>query len=276
MNIKRAIAIAILLSLLLTALIFQFSVFTSYACSFPQPPSVTPTESIFIDSVPPMTEPQKPVIIEPVVNTSITYIQCDNKAEINAEMEKCINYRNQLMKSPVPGGIKEIKRINKIIDKYEYDLKFIDKTIIPVPEKYQKRDFKSYEPYTAIKSKISPHYKLQREYAYTNEENGIRMVNDRYCIALGSYFVYRIGQYVDVVLANGVIIKCILGDQKADAHTDNLHIAHKTDGSIIEFIVDKNKLPKYPRIRGNLSYLCEEWQSPVAQIIVYEVNVFDE
>lgn len=144
-----------------------------------------------------------------------------------------------------------------------------------VPEKYNKKDFKSYEDYRAIKSKTSPHYKLQRYYADT-APNGIRIVDGRYCVALGSYFTDVIGQYVDVVLQNGTVIECILGDQKADKHTDSKHIAHLTDGSIVEFIIDKNVMTKeIVGLHGNVSFLYEEWNSPVVQIIVYDRNFFD-
>ena len=149
----------------------------------------------------------------------------------------------------------------------------INFVIVDVPESYNTKDFKSYESWKAITAKNTPHYKLQNEYAYTNSD-GIRMVDGRYCIALGSYFTTAIGQYVDIVLENGTIIHCILGDQKADIHTDALHIAHP-DGSIVEFIVDTDKIPTMARRMGNMSYAYPEWNSPVVQVIVYDINHFD-
>jgi hypothetical protein len=149
-------------------------------------------------------------------------------------------------------------------------------TEIEVPAQYlEYDDFKSYEDWRDIKSKNTPHYKLQNTYAYTGED-GIRMVEGRYCIAVGSYFTTRIGQYIDVVLQNGTVIKCILGDQKADAHTDELHISHKNDKSIVEFIIDKRVMN--PRIinLGSVSYLYDEWQSPVVKILVYDYNFLDK
>lgn len=145
--------------------------------------------------------------------------------------------------------------------------------VIDVPEKYSRKDFKSYMDWRIITLRTSPHYKLQNLYAYTAED-GIRMVEGRYCIALGSYFTKTIGQYVDVVLENGTIIHCILGDQKSDAHTDAAHIAHP-DGSIVEFIIDKKLIDPLPRRMGSMSYAYEEWRSPVVQIIVYDINYFD-
>ena len=150
-----------------------------------------------------------------------------------------------------------------------------DYTVYSVPKKYNKRDFKSYEIHTSITSKNTPHYELQRDHAYT-APNGIRAVNGRYCIALGSHFTTKIGQYVDIVLKNGTVIECILGDQKSDSHTDDLKIAHRKDGSIVEFIIDKKVLnEKILYVYGNMSYLYSEWKSPVVQVIVYDTNYFD-
>jgi hypothetical protein len=149
-------------------------------------------------------------------------------------------------------------------------------TEIDVPAQYlEHKDFKSYEDWRNIKSKNTPHYKLQNAYAYTGED-GIRMVEGRYCIAVGSYFTTRIGQYIDVVLQNGTVIKCILGDQKADAHTDDLHISHNSDGSIVEFIIDKKEMSSLVLTMGSVSYLYEEWQSPVVKILVYDYNFLDK
>lgn len=148
-------------------------------------------------------------------------------------------------------------------------------TVIDVPEKYRQRSvFKSYEDYRDITSTNTPHYKLQNLYA-TTANNGLRAVNGRYCIALGSYFTTSIGQYVDVVLENGTVIECILGDQKSNAHTEWPHVAHP-DGSVVEFIIDKKVIDPYIYYTtGNVSFLYEEWKSPVVQIVVYDVNFFN-
>ena len=105
------------------------------------------------------------------------------------------------------------------------------------------------------------------------------MVDGRYCVALGSYFTTQIGQYIDVILENGTVLPCILGDQKSDAHTDlKYHVITirgiHADRSIMEFIID-------PAIfvsdrTGSLSNYEPEWNSPVVQVIVYDINVFDK
>lgn len=135
--------------------------------------------------------------------------------------------------------------------------------------------FKSYMDYRTITDKTSLQYKLQNEYAYT-DESGIRMVGDRYCIALGSYFTTDIGQYVDLILGNGTIIPCILADQKDDAHTDDMNAVTIDSDCVSEFIVDSNVLPNMVRLYGDVSRYDESWEARVTQVQVYDKNIFDE
>lgn len=127
---------------------------------------------------------------------------------------------------------------------------------------------KSYMDYTMITSKSSPQYKLQHKHAYT-DDTGIRMVDGRYCIALGSHYTHKIGQYVDLVLENGVVIECIIGDQKDDKDTNASNtIAH--DGSATEFIVETKALSKKVRRMGDIGYIYDGWLSKVVEIRIYD------
>ena len=125
---------------------------------------------------------------------------------------------------------------------------------------------KSYMDYKAITSTGSKQYKLQK-IAYTGNY-GIRMVNGRYCVALGSYYTTRIGQYVDIELANGNIIHGILADCKADKDTINNNTMHP-DGSVVEFVVDTKSLDSTARKMGDCSYISG-WNSKVVNIKVYD------
>ena len=136
------------------------------------------------------------------------------------------------------------------------------------------KDFKSYMKYTAITSKSSPQYKLQQNFAYTGNF-GIRQVNGRYCIALGTAFTTSIGQYVDLILENGTVIPCILADVKANQHTNGNNTITSHNGCATEFIVDKNQLHSTARKMGSISYCCDEWKSKVVTIRVYDINVFN-
>lgn len=131
--------------------------------------------------------------------------------------------------------------------------------------------FKSWMPYSAITSTGSPQYKLQKM-AYTGNY-GIRMVNSRYCVALGSYFGVGIGQYFDLVLENGTVIPCIMADQKADIHTDGSNIVTVANGCMSEFVVDYSALNRYAKRDGNMSSCCDTWNSAITQVVVYDKKV---
>lgn len=131
--------------------------------------------------------------------------------------------------------------------------------------------FKSYMYYTAITSTNSLQYKLQRM-AYTGNY-GIRMVNERYCVAVGTAFGMQVGQCFDLVLQNGTVIPCVLADVKADGDTDSSNI-FTGNGCCSEFLVDKEAFSSSARRMGDVSYCTNEWQSPVVWVHVYKEFVW--
>lgn len=134
--------------------------------------------------------------------------------------------------------------------------------------------FKSFMDYRTITCNSSAQYQLQTSNAVTGLY-GIRMVNDRYCVAIGSYFTSRIGQYFDLILENGTVIPCILADQKADEHTDENNIITVSSGCMSEFIVDSDLLSDSVKKHGDISYCKDEWDSPVSEVKIYNKNIFD-
>ena len=106
---------------------------------------------------------------------------------------------------------------------------------------------------------------------------GCRLVDQRYCVALGTHFGTDIGQYVDLILENGAVIPCILADCKAPQHTDSSNIFSNTTHNLCasEFVVDPDALHDECKKRGDMSFLYEEWNSPVETVIVYELNIFN-
>lgn len=126
---------------------------------------------------------------------------------------------------------------------------------------------KSYMDYRRITLKSSKQYRLQESLAYT-DENGLRMVNGRYCIAVGSYYTTTIGQYIDVELENGRVIQAILADCKADKHTDSTNRINP-NGSVVEFVVDADSLESMSKRMGDISYI-NEWNSKVVNVRVYD------
>lgn len=150
--------------------------------------------------------------------------------------------------------------------------KIIGYTLYDVPST---SGFKSYMDYRAITSTDSMQYKLQNKYAETGDY-GIRMVDGRYCVAVGSHFTSDIGQYFDLILENGTVIPCVLADQKANNHTDSNNIVTMHNGCMSEFIVDINYLANPARNLGNISYCNDSWDSKVVQVRVYNKNVFED
>lgn len=132
--------------------------------------------------------------------------------------------------------------------------------------------FKSYMSYEAITNKNSKQYKLQKNYAYTGT-HGIRMIHDRYCIALGTYFNAPVGTYVDLVLENGTVIPCIVSEIKSDKHTDTDNITTLHNGCVTEFIVDIDIMNKNAKRDGDISSCESGWDSPVTRIDVYNRTI---
>lgn len=136
---------------------------------------------------------------------------------------------------------------------------------------------KKYESYTAITNTATNNYKITHSVKTTTDENGFRKVDGRYLIAVGSGVCFTIGTYLDVYLENGSIIQCIMGDAKADVHTDSAtHIftAVNKNYCCTEFIVETGKLVKIAKEMGDCSYAFSNWQSPVKFIRVYSQNWF--
>lgn len=166
-----------------------------------------------------------------------------------------------------------------VVINYENRVSYISKqyisdTRLEYNEKGVEGDMrKSYMDYTCITDTTSAQWVLQHNYAYT-ESNGVRAVNGRYCIALGSYYTHMVGQYVDLILENGIVIPCIIGDQKKDEDTIN-GCRLGVDGGVAEFVVETSALNSKVTQTGDVSYSSNEWLSNVVLIRVYDTNIFN-
>ena len=137
--------------------------------------------------------------------------------------------------------------------------------------------FKSWMSYKAITNKSSKQYKLQ-QIASTGYA-GIRTVNNRYCVAIGTAFDASIGTYIDLILEDGFVIPCIVADIKSPKHTDANNvftITGKTKKTICctEFVIDLEKLNLDAMESGNISDCNELWTECVRAIVVYDKNVW--
>ena len=137
--------------------------------------------------------------------------------------------------------------------------------------------FKSWMSYKAITNRSSKQYKLQ-QIASTGYA-GIRTVNNRYCVAIGTAFDASIGTYIDLILEDGFVIPCIVADIKSPKHTDANNvftITGKTKKTICctEFVIDPEKLNVNAMESGNISDCNELWTEHVRAIVVYDKNVW--
>ena len=137
--------------------------------------------------------------------------------------------------------------------------------------------FKSWMSYKKITDTSSKQYKLQ-QIASTGYA-GIRTVNNRFCVAIGTAFDASIGTYIDLILEDGFVIPCIVADIKNPKHTDTKNVfttTGKTEKTICctEFIVDPEKLNINAMETGNISDCNELWTECVRAIVVYDKNVW--
>lgn len=133
---------------------------------------------------------------------------------------------------------------------------------------------KSYMDWHTITDRSSEQWLIQQDYAYT-EANGVRVAKGRYCIALGSYYTHTKGQYVDLILENGVVIPCVIGDCKDNKDTRN-NYSIGADGGVAEFIVDESSLSYETKLHGSVSFATPGWKANVVQIRIYDKNLFDQ
>ena len=110
--------------------------------------------------------------------------------------------------------------------------------------------YKCYMDYRTITDTSSPQWQLQQR-SHT-DQNGLRKVNDRYCVALGSAFGTKIGAKYVIELETGAQFRCILADQKADKDTNAQHTADM-NGAVVEFIIDSQYLPDRVKTMGDVS-----------------------
>lgn len=113
--------------------------------------------------------------------------------------------------------------------------------------------FKSYMDYRAITNTDSKQYHLQQD-AHTGIY-GIRMYEDYYMIAVGSYYADSIGDILRITLDTDEQFYAIVGDFKADKDTDILNQYHPMEHdmkNVVEFIVDTQELNRDVRLSGSI------------------------
>ena len=119
--------------------------------------------------------------------------------------------------------------------------------------------FKTYMDYRKITDESSAQYMLQME-AYT-DDMGLRKYEDHYIVAMGTYYSDNVGDTFKITLDNDTSFNVIIGDIKADCHTDSQNMyspvydnnGNLISANVIEFIVDTNKLDRSVTKLGTVS-----------------------
>ena len=141
-------------------------------------------------------------------------------------------------------------------------------------------DWKPYARHTAITAKSSPQYALQKK--AKTDDNGLRYVYDpegvkRYCVALPVYWaggtLEDIGRCFDVVMENGAVLHCCLGDLKKREHSQNGAGKFGAHGELLEFQVDQNRLPDIVRKCGDISRLGGAFEGEAVEIRVFDLFI---
>ena len=145
-----------------------------------------------------------------------------------------------------------------------------DNTPIPYVDIYMSANrFKSYMSYKAITKMDSPQRLLQE--ICGTDADGFRRCADRYVIAVGKGVGGQVGDCVDLILANGQTIYCVIGDYKSNRYTDAANLTGY-NGCCSEFIVDSSILRRDIKNRGNVGCGYFGWDSPVLFIRRYNIN----
>ena len=147
---------------------------------------------------------------------------------------------------------------------YEGDAKVVNVPSVSHPV------VKKFENYTAITNKSTMNYKVTHSTKTTTDSLGFRRIENRYLIAVGSGVCISCGTYIDVILANGTVIPCVMGDGKADQHTDSLNIFTCVNANwcCSEFIVDPAVSAAWKKT-GDASNAYPSWNSLVVKFKVY-------
>lgn len=188
---------------------------------------------------------------------------------LNAGISKQLNEYNQQFAIPIAGFSKELMNMKEYeLSVEENEQVIVQQSIGTEKDVPSNNSFKSYMDADTITSRNTDQYKLKDKYVI-DEQTGIWTVDERYCIAVGSYYTQSIGTYIDVVMENGSTLHCILGECKRNRDTDYTN-RQNPNGSVVEFIVNTSSMPSIARKMGNCSYACEEMKGEIKSIIVYD------
>lgn len=223
-------------------------------------------------------------LVVAIVLLSITTLYANaNKHEykykINSDKDKLMNnlsvssiIENKIAKVEQQKALEELEEFREVERERERVKNLVSRgTSRSVPR--TNTSMKTYMDYRAITNKSSEQYKMQqREDVYTDEE-GFRMIGDKFIVAVGTYYAKEVGVELAIELSSGTVFEAVVGDIKDDKHTDSTNRQHKIDNSVIEFIVDVKGMDKLSKKMGDCSYAEKAGlKGDIVSIIVVEDN----
>jgi hypothetical protein len=154
---------------------------------------------------------------------------------------------------------KDIRQEDKIVvlERVEYVPMYPEIVYLSREIKYTQMEVPKV-PYTFMsfmdRSKITKLDSLQYTYRLLAEpqDSGLLKYLDCYMVAMGTYYG-ALGTEFRVTLDTGIVLNVIKTEHKANQHTDFRNMYTLADKSIIEFVVDRDKLPADIRASGNIN-----------------------
>lgn len=155
--------------------------------------------------------------------------------EIQPRLEKIIPMASRQSNLKARENFVSLYTTNNVSSKTNDQVSDKDKII----KAYPHREFKSYMSWKALSPKSKQgQFSAQ---ATPDPETAIMMYNGRYLVALGFAYADEVGQEIDIVMESGQVIPAVVGDFKAEEHTDEHNSTQRWDGSVVEFIVSDNE-----------------------------------
>lgn len=215
-----------------------------------------------------------------IVSTTTSTTETTSTAEITSTMTETTSTEVTTSTEEIEGFSETvIEQVQDVVEDAEpvvYDVQYSDTggIICEVPnwDACCHSEVKTYMGYQAVTLVASSQYQLlNSSYAYT-DEHGLRMYDDgtgaRYCVALGSYYTTAIGQKFDLVMEDGHYVPCILGDAKADVHTNWSNQYGSANGDVAEFIIDNTVYYQMYDMSGTVNWV-EGLSGKIQSIILY-------
>ena len=97
----------------------------------------------------------------------------------------------------------------------------------------------TYMGWQCITSPSSNQYKLREAAGMNFDSEGFGIINGRYVVATTTTYG-NVGDYIDVVQADGTVIPCIIGDIKNPNDEGCNKWGHLNGQNVVEFVVDKD------------------------------------